>query len=107
MEKISVKKMYVRTDGWRGYERPIYAVCGANNTGNWEDSPCPEKVCYAEINQARSILRKNHIPSKLVWCQSSNVFCVHGYLVVPESMVIKGKELIEPLVKDTRLLYIV
>jgi len=107
MSKISVKKMYVRTDAWRGYERPIHAVCGANNTGNWDDSPCPTNVCCSELSKAEHVLRINKIPYRRVWCRSSNVFCVHGYLVVPEELVEKGKELIEPLVKDTRLLYVI
>jgi hypothetical protein len=106
METISVKKRYVKTDGWRGYEQPIYAVCGANNTGNWSDSPCPSNVCEKEIKQARAILRANKIPSKISVCQSSNVFCVHVYLVVPASKVEEGKKLIEPIVNECRLLYI-
>jgi hypothetical protein len=106
MEKISVKKVWVRSDAWRGYYKPVNAVCGANNTENWDDSPCPEKVCLSELSRARKVLRSNNIPSKRVWCQSSNVFCLHGYLVVPESQVVRAKELIKPLTENTRLLYV-
>lgn len=104
--KISLKKKYVRIDGWRGYEQPEYAVCGANNTGNYYDSPCPETVCLSELKRAAKILRANKIPYKKTWCQTSNVFCIHGYLVVPAELVEKGKQLVEPIVNDCRLLYI-
>ena len=107
MSKISVKKVWIKTDAWRGYERPIHAVCGANNTGNWDDSPCPTNVCNRELRLAGHELRINRIPYKRVWCRSSNVFCVHGYIVVPEEFVGIGKELIEPLIKNTRLLYVI
>ena len=106
MNKISLKKQYVQTDGWRGYEQPIDAVCGANNTGNWSDSPCPSSVCEREITQARRILRSNKIPSKISVCQTSNVFCCHVYLVVPSELKKRAKELISPIVNECRLLYL-
>jgi hypothetical protein len=106
METISLKKKYVKTDGWRGYEEPVNAVCGANNTGNWSDSPAPEIVCLAELKKAKDILRQNKIPYKQTWCKSSNVFCIHGYICVHEANKEKAKILLEPLVNDTRLLYI-
>ena len=107
MEKISTKKIYVSTDGWRGYEQPKFAVCGANNTGSYSDSPCPENVCLAELKQAGNVLRKNGIKYRKTWCRSSNVFCIHGYLVVAESNLEKAKELVKPLESQTRLLYVV
>lgn len=104
--KISLKKVYIATDAWRGYYEPKYAVCGANNTGNYLDSPCPETVCLSELRKASQILRKNDIPYKRTWCNTSNGFCIHGYLVVSEADVEKARELIKPLVKETRLLYV-
>jgi hypothetical protein len=106
METISLKKKYVRTDGWRSYEEPVNAVCGANNTGNWSDSPCPENVCLAELKKAKDILRQNKIPYKQTWCKTTNVFCIHLYICVHESNKDKAKELLLPLVNETRLLYI-
>lgn len=106
MKSISLKKKYVSTDGWRGYEEPINAVCGANNTGNWSDSPCPESVCLDEIKQASKILRANKIRFKRTWTRTSNVFCIHCYLVTLPEDVEKAKELIKPLIDTTRLLYI-
>lgn len=106
MRNISCKLKYVRTDGWRGYSEPINAVCGANNTGGWSDSPCPENVCLSELKQAKSVLRKNNIPYKTKWCRTSNVFCIHGYILTHEGNRGRAKELIEPLISETRLLYL-
>ena len=53
MSYISKKTRWVSTDGWRGYYEPINAVAGANNTGSWDDSPCPSHVCESEINGFR------------------------------------------------------
>ena len=105
-KSISLKKTYIHTDGWRGYVQPVNAVCGANNTGNYSDSPCPESVCLAELGQAKRVLRANGIRFRQTWCPSSNIFCIHGYLVVPASEVVRAKELVKPLVEQTRLLYI-
>ena len=105
-KKISLKKNYVKTDGWRGYEEPINAICGANNTGNYSDSPCPEKICLAELEKAKKILRKNKIPFRQSWCKTTNVFCIHGYIVVPAKMKETAKNLIAHLLSETRLLYL-
>ena len=106
METISLKKQYVRTDGWRGYEQPINAVCGANNTGSWDDSPAPDHICRAELAQAKKVLRQAKIAYKQTWCRSSNVFCVHGYICVHPENTARAKELIEPLISGTQLLYV-
>lgn len=105
MTKISLKKVWVATDGWRGYEQPISAVCGANDTGGWSDSPCPTSRALAELAKAKSVLRKAGIPSKSTICRSSNVFCAHRYICVPEERIAEAKALIAPLVAETRLLY--
>jgi hypothetical protein len=54
--KISLKKTWISSSGWRGYEEPVNAICGANNTGSYSDSPCPEKTCLAELEKAKKIL---------------------------------------------------
>lgn len=101
------KLRYIKTDGWRGYSEPITAVCGANNTGNWSDSPCPEHICINELNRAKSELIKANIPYSFKWCETSNVFCVHGYILVKGNKRNKAKKLIEPLISESRLLYLV
>lgn len=103
---ISTRKHWISTDGWRGYEQPISAVCGANNTGNSWDSPCPSNTCDQELRLAGSILRQNGIRYKRTWCRSSNVFCVHGYLCVEDKDIDRAKDLIRPLIDQTRLLYL-
>ncbi len=104
--KISLRKKYVRTDGWRGYEEPEFAVAGANDTGSWSDSPCPSNVATEELNKAREVLSKSGIKTKEIVTQSSNVFCVHRYLVASEFDNERAKELVRPLKEETRLLYI-
>jgi len=106
MKTISLKKHYIRTDGWRGYEEPINAICGANDTGTWSDSPCPSNVRELELTRAKSILRKNKISYKQAVCRSSNVFCVHVYICVHPENRERAKELLKPLEADTRLFYI-
>lgn len=107
MEKISLKKVWIATDGWRGYERPISAVCGANDTGGWDDSPCPTTTALKELQEAKRILRKNGIPFKSTICRSSNVFCAHRYICVPESRRDEAKKILLPLQGKTRLFYVV
>jgi hypothetical protein len=104
--KISLKKHWVSTDGWRGYEQPIDAVCGANDTGMWSDSPCKTTTCLNELKQAAKILKSAGINYKSTVCQTSNVFCGHRYLVTAAQDVVRAKELIQPIVKDLQLLYI-
>lgn len=103
---FNLKMKYVKTDGWRGYSEPINAICGANNTGTWSDSPCNENVCIAELDTVKKIMMQNSIPYKLVWCETSNVFCIHGYIVVPGRLKKRAKKLIQDLPAKTELLYL-
>lgn len=74
-------KKYIRLDGWRGYMQPVYAVAGANDTGMANDSPCPSNVCHNELKGVRSMLRKNGIKTRELVCESSNIFCIHRYVI--------------------------
>lgn len=107
MKLISTKTKYVHTDSWRGYELPINAVAGANDTGNYSDSPCPSHVCTEELNRAKKILRKNNISYRTTINISSNVFCVHRYILTDPKDHKKSKELLKHLKEETRLFYIV
>jgi hypothetical protein len=102
---ISTKTTWISTSGWRGYVQPINAVGGANNTGSCSDSPCPSDVCEREIKEFRAILRKNKIASRLKVCQSSNVFCVHVYVLVHPDDKEKALELAQEHKKNTTLFY--
>jgi hypothetical protein len=109
--KFSTKKHWVSTDGWRGYEKPIYAVFGANDTGTWEDSPCNSNTCKAELTLARKLMKKAGFPLKICVARSSNVFCAHVYLIASieqfeEAKAYAQKLYDEQLRDETRLLYL-
>lgn len=99
-------KTWVATDGWRGYEEPAYAVCGANDTGMWSDSPCPTTTCKAELGLAEQRLKEAGVKYKHASGQSSNVFCLHRYLIVKPKDMERATELVAPLIQDTRLMYL-
>lgn len=107
---FTTKKRWVATDGWRGYEEPIYYIAGANDTGSWDDSPCPTKTAIAELKGVQSVLRKAKIRTKQIITRSSNVFCVHRYLLVTPSDFERAKEIVNEYYEtaryETRLLYV-
>jgi hypothetical protein len=100
-------KKWVKSDAWRGYEEPEYAVCGANDTGTWSDSPCRSDVAEAELLAAKEILKKAGIQTKKITCKTSNVFCIHHYLIVRPKDKQKAVELMDNYLQDTytNLLY--
>jgi hypothetical protein len=106
-KSFDTSKTYVRIDGWRGYEQPLYAVCGANDTGMWDDSPCPSNIAKKELENAKAVLKRNKIPTKLITTETSNVFCVHHYLIVPPVYHNQAKELVSEHIDNdvTRLIY--
>lgn len=108
MEKFSNETVWVATSGWRGYEQPVQAVCGANDTGMWPDSPCRSDVREKEIGNVRKLLRKEGIRTHQQVCRSSNVFCAHVYLKCLPSQQEKAREIIREYLADnnTELLYI-
>jgi len=103
---IDMTMGYVRTDGWRGYSQPKFAVAGANDTGSWEDSPCPSDVRERELKGFTAILKKNGIGYETKVCETSNVFCVHVYIVVSEADHPKAWQLAKDYeAGDVRLFY--
>jgi hypothetical protein len=100
---------YKSTDGWRGYSEPIYAVAGANDTGMYSDSPCPSNIREKELKAIVDVLRGEGIKTREVVCVSSNVFCVHVYLVPKVKDVPKAREIVKTFLEtnDTRLAYLV
>ena len=72
---------YVRLDGWRGYAKPVYSVHCEPDTGQWYDSPYPnaERNIKAKVSE----LKAKGIPTKVVTLETSNVFCVNHYIIVP------------------------
>lgn len=102
-------KKWISIDPWRGYEQPVYAVAGANDTGMERDSPCPAEVCKNELKSVQNRLRAAGIHSKEVVCRSSNVFCIHRYLVCTPDVVEKGRDVVRRYLAEnlTYLSYLV
>lgn len=108
---ISTKKKWVNQDGWRGYYEPLFFVAGCNDTGGWDDSPCPSNVATAELKLVRQLLKQNKIKYREMVCETSNVFCAHRYLVVSEADFDNARKIInaeydDHLKAETRLLYV-
>jgi hypothetical protein len=72
---------YIRLDGWRGYAKPIYSIHMEPDTGGWDDSPYPNAASNLEAKISE--LRRNKIPSKVITLETSNVFCVNHFIIVP------------------------
>ena len=72
---------YVRLDGWRGYAKPKYSVHCEPDTGQFDDSPYPnaERNIKAKVAE----LKAQGIPTKVVTLETSNVFCVNHFIIVP------------------------
>jgi hypothetical protein len=83
-----------KEDAWRPTFEPVYAVCGANNTGSWDDSPCPESVCHSELSAVESLLKAKRIPYVRKQLESSNVFMVREFVVVPPKHIEVAKDLV-------------
>jgi hypothetical protein len=72
---------YIRLDGWRGYAKPIYSIHMEPDTGSWDDSPYPNAALNLSAKLAE--LKRNKIPSRVVTLETSNVFCVNHFIIVP------------------------
>ena len=107
MTKIPLKKIWIASSQWRGREEIVNSVCGCADCGTFPDSPANSFVAKNELGLAKVILRKNKIAYRKTTCRSSNVFCVHHYLVVEKNNVERAKELLKPLEKETQLFYVV
>ena len=106
-EAFDLSMEWVKTDAWRGYEKPKYSVAWASDTGMWDDSPCKSDVAERELNAIRKELADNKIPNMLKTCPTSNVFCVHHYIVVPPRYYDKAREVVTAYLfeEETNLLY--
>jgi hypothetical protein len=99
--KISMKKVWVSSDGWRGRFTLVNAVAGSADTGSWDDSPCPSKLVKAELNEVKKALKKAGINYRSGRAPSSNLFCIHRYIVVAEDNVERGKEVVQEWLDST------
>lgn len=98
--KISIKKKWIKTDDWRGYEQPIYAVAGSSDTGTWEDSPSPSYEVDKELKDFQKFLQEKGIKSKIVNAQSSNVFMAKRWVVPEQDKFAEAKELTKQYLKE-------
>lgn len=78
---FSKKLEWVSTDGWRGHEKPVYAIAGASDTGEWSDSPCPTHVVTSELHDLKEHLKEQGIKFREIVTKSSNVFCVKRWII--------------------------
>lgn len=98
---------WIDTGGYRGYDKPIYSVCGANDTGTWADSPCRTEVATRELGAVSEDLERFAIPHREMQTHSSNVFCTHRYLIVPPAFLERAKDIVKQHIESntTELLY--
>jgi hypothetical protein len=100
--KISTKKKWIKTDAWRGYEQPAYAVLGSSDTGTWEDSPCPSYEVDKELKDFQKFLQEKGIKSKIINAKSSNVFMIKRWIVPEQNKYIEVKKLAEQYLKEKK-----
>ena len=84
-------KKWVDTGNNKGYYEYIFAVCGANDTGLFENSPCPSDIRVKEIDDALKVLNINGIPTEVAVGETSNKYCLHYYVIVPPEYHRKAK----------------
>ena len=103
--KISLKMRLIKSSAWSYCREPIYAICGVNDTGLFQDSPCPSYVANLELDKVKGILKENKIKFRSITVPTSNIFRVAKYIVVSEEDRYKAIGLIDYLIFETRLLY--
>lgn len=96
---------WVSTDGWRGYERPEYAIAGSSDTGMWSDSPAPSDKVTGELEGIKEYLSKNGIRTKEIATKSSNVFMVKRWLIPMVKDVERARELVAKYEEENDLRY--
>ena len=97
---------WVSTSAWRGYENYVNSVAGANDTGNWSDSPCPTPIREREIGMAKTRLRKAGIRHRTAWARTSNCFSMGQHILVAPEDRTKAISVLRPLESETRLLWV-
>jgi len=95
MNMVSLKKKWVSTDPWRGYEEYDNSVADGcflamNPSQNQEEKE--------RINKIKSTLKKNKIPHRLAYGRTSNVFSTAYDIVVDKKNVGKAKKLLKGVV---------
>lgn len=102
---ITTKNEWIRTDGWRGYEQPLSAVAGVNDTGTAPDSPCNSEKAKKELKAFVKRLRRAGIKYRIMHGKTSNVFCIHHYVCTAPKDQRKAAEIAQAMSDQTELLY--
>lgn len=82
------------SNGYRGRNEATCGVAWAPDTGMWSDSPYRSDVTDRELKLIMAELRANGIQSKVVNCETSNVFCQHRYVVTKPKDMDKAKAIV-------------
>ena len=93
------KGKWIKTDMWRGYYQPAFAVAGSSDTGTSSDSPAPSGEVMSELNDLKKFLKDKGINSQTRTNRSSNVFMVKRWVVVSPSDYGKAKNLADQYLK--------
>jgi len=95
-------KITEKGDAWgRGQIiQPIYAVAGANDTGTWEDSPCPSYAVNDELKALQKHLKENGINSVIKHTSSSNVFMTRRWIIVEPDKLAEAKKIANQYLKE-------
>jgi hypothetical protein len=102
---ISKKTRWVSTSGWRGYEEPINAVAGVNDTGTYSDSPCNSNTAKSELKLFTARLKKEGIKYRTIMCRTSNVFCASRYVLTMPEHHETARQIARDMASETTLLY--
>ncbi len=94
-----IKTKWIRTDPWRGYEQPVYAIAGVSDTGMFEDSPAPTDEVTKELLKLKSYLERKGIKTNIYITKSSNVFMRKRWLVTKPKDYKKAKKLANKWIK--------
>lgn len=82
------------------------SVAGANDTGAWNDSPCPSPVRKREIGMAKIALRKAGIRYRTAWARTSNCFSMGQHVLVAPDDRERAIAVLRPLSDETELLWV-
>lgn len=95
-------KITEKGDPWgRGQViQPIYAVAGANDTGNWEDSPAPSYEVNDELKALQKHLKGKGIKSVIKPTRSSNVFMARRWIIPEQDKFEEAKKLAKEYLKE-------
>jgi hypothetical protein len=94
---VSLKKHFVHTDAWRGYEEYDNSVAGGSFLAGYGDpyAESHNKDEMERIKNVKAILKKNKISHKLAHARTSNVFSNTYDIVVDKENVQKAKKLLK------------